>query len=220
MRRVISLVQSHPLEVVAAVMVGAVLSTFNSVLNSSATLFSQGIYRSVFRRNAGGRELVTAGRCCSVVLALAAMTVAPFINTEGSLYEYLQRINATFFGPMLAVIVLGMLTKRVSSLAAKCALILGPAAYYIIVFACGDRFQSWIKGLFGLKDNVHFLHLLAVVFLLTVLGMLAISAIRPNRRVGGLGDKHQVDMTPWTHVRVAGALITLATIVCYALLAQ
>jgi solute:Na+ symporter, SSS family len=46
----------------AAVMVGAVLSTFNSVLNSAATLWSFGVYRPLLRRTAGDRQMVTAGR--------------------------------------------------------------------------------------------------------------------------------------------------------------
>ena len=60
----------------AAVMVGAVLSTFNSVLNSSATLFSQGIHYTLINKNATGRQLVFSGRVVSIVLALAAMISA------------------------------------------------------------------------------------------------------------------------------------------------
>ena len=47
-------------------------------------------------------QQVRVGRWCSVVLAVAAMAIAPTIDTEGSLYEYLQQINATFFGPSAA----------------------------------------------------------------------------------------------------------------------
>src|SRR5690606_12307331 len=96
----------------AAVMVGAVLSTFNSVLNSAATLWSLGVYRPLFRRGAGDRELVASGRWCSILLAVAAMLAAPTIDTGGSLYIYLQQINATFFGPMLAVILAALFVPR------------------------------------------------------------------------------------------------------------
>ena len=50
----------------AAVMVGAVLSTFNSVLNSSATLFCRDIYGAIIRPDASQRQFVVAGRTCSV----------------------------------------------------------------------------------------------------------------------------------------------------------
>lgn len=96
----------------AAVMVGAILSTFNSVLNSSATLFSKDIYATMINRNPTQRQLVLSGRICSIVLALGAMATAPTIDSEGGLYNYLQKINATFFGPLLAVLLLGFSPAR------------------------------------------------------------------------------------------------------------
>jgi SSS family solute:Na+ symporter len=204
----------------AAVMVGAVLSTFNSVLNSSATLFSQGIFKTCIRKQASDRELVRAGRICSIVLALAAMFVAPYIDTSGSLYAYLQKINATFFGPMLAVILLGLLTTRVSALAAKTALITGPVIFYLLVFIGGDTVQEFIKSSLGLPDGLHFLHLLAVVFVLTVLLMLLVSHYRPAERRFEYEPSGVVDMTPWRYTRSAALVICTVTVLIYIVLAQ
>jgi len=204
----------------AAVMVGAVLSTFNSVLNSSATLFSQGIYGTLINKNATGRQLVASGRVCSIVLAIAAMSVAPLIDTTGSLYNYLQKVNATFFGPMLAVILLGFLTKHVSALAAKVSLVLGPILFYLLVFSFGDSVQTFLKNLFGTKDDIHFLHFLAFVFLLTIVLMLLLSHFKPNRQLYEQVYTGDVDITPWKHARTVGLVISLATIAIYVLLAQ
>lgn len=204
----------------AAVMVGAVLSTFNSVLNSSATLFSQGIYRTLFNKAATGRKLVNSGRACSVVLAIAAMVVAPFIDTSGSLYIYLQKINATFFGPMLAVILLGFLTKHVSAFAAKISLIVGPVLFYLLVFSFGDSVQAFLMSVFGLAEEVHFLHFLGFVFLLTVGAMLLISHFVPSGKAYEQTYTRDVDITPWKYAKPAGLAISAATILCYVLLAQ
>jgi SSS family solute:Na+ symporter len=204
----------------AAVMVGAVLSTFNSVLNSSATLFSQGIYHTLISKKATGRQLVISGRLCSIVLAIAAMSVAPMIDTTGSLYNYLQKVNATFFGPMLAVILLGFLTRHVSALAAKVSLILGPVLFYLLVFSFGDSVQSFLKNILGLEDDIHFLHFLAFVFLLTIVLMLLLSHFRPNDRVYEQTHSGEVDITPWKHAGKVGLAISLVTIACYVLLAQ
>ncbi|MFT6287749.1 MAG: SSS family solute:Na+ symporter [Halieaceae bacterium] len=204
----------------AAVMVGAVLSTFNSVLNSSATLFSQGIYHTCINKHATDRQLVRAGRTCSIVLALGAMTVAPFVDTSGSLYAYLQKINATFFGPMLAVILLGMLTTRVSALAAKAALVLGPCLFYLLVFVGGDTLQNILKASFGLADGLHFLHMLAIVFTLTVILMLTISHCRPATNVFKFEASGAVDLTPWRWTSTAATAICVATVMVYIALAQ
>ncbi|SDE46325.1 solute:sodium symporter family transporter [Kordiimonas lacus] len=204
----------------AAVMVGAVLSTFNSVLNSSATLFSQGIYRQLINPSADGRAVVRSGRYCSIILALAAMAFAPLIDTSGSLYNYLQKINATFFGPMLAVIMLGMTTRYVSAFAAKAGMILGPVIFYLLVFAFGDNVQVFMQGLLGTTEEIHFLHFLALVFVLTTALMLALSKLAPATTRYEDVYTHAVDITPWRHARTMGMIISIVTILFYVLLAQ
>jgi len=206
----------------AAVMVGAVLSTFNSVLNSAATLFSEGIYRTTINKTSTGRNQVRIGRLVSTVLAIAAMLVAPTIDTSGSLYIYLQQINATFFGPMLAVILCGMMTGFVNAKAAKIALIVGPLLFYLLNFVFGDAYQGFMMNLFGLSEPLHFLHTLAVVFVITLALLVGISATGGSTRTATaeVGDVSIVDMTPWRFSRIAGALISIATIACYVALAQ
>ncbi|NOZ39559.1 MAG: solute:sodium symporter family transporter [Planctomycetes bacterium] len=203
----------------AAVMVGAILSTFNSVLNSSATLFSQGIYTHLFCPDASELQKVRAGRICSVVLAVAAMTIAPTIDTTGSLYEYLQQINATFFGPMLAVILLGMLTRWATPLSAKVTLILGPIVFYVLVFGRGEQVQSFLRHQFSLQSDVHFLHLLAVVFSLAVIGMGVISWWKPGKSKTLPTRGHYVDMTPWRLANHVSAFVVIVTLLCYMFLA-
>lgn len=204
----------------AAVMVGAVLSTFNSVLNSAATLFSEGIYRSVVNPSSSGRNQVRVGRWVSTLLALAAILVAPNIDTSGSLYIYLQQINATFFGPMLAVILGGMLTRFVTATAAKFALIIGPAMFYLLNFAFGDVYQSFMMQLFGLSAPLHFLHTLGVVFVLTTLLLTVISKMKPAQSPDVQISVSPVDMTPWKHAPAVGIAVTIATLATYFVLAQ
>ena len=203
----------------AAVMVGAILSTFNSVLNSTATLFSEGIYQHLLSNSPTDTQKVRAGRISSIVLAVAAMTIAPTIDTKGSLYEYLQQINATFFGPMLAVILMGMMTRWATALSAKLVLVIGPMVFYSLVFGWGDQVQLFLREQFSLNENVHFLHLLAIVFLLAVAGMTLLSLLRPGKHVAMPSTGQYVDMTPWRLVNVVSALVVIATLVCYVYLA-
>ena len=204
----------------AAVMIGAVLSTFNSVLNSSATLFSKNIYAAFVHKSASPKQVVRSGRVCSIVLAIGAMFIAPMIDTSGSVYNYLQTINATFFGPMLAVILMGYLTTRTSAIAAKVALIVGPALFYILVFAYGEPVQETLKSVFSLEYDVHFLHFLAFVFLATVIMQWVISVVAPNRKSYSSAHTHDVDITPWRFAKPVSALIVVATIAFYVALAQ
>ncbi len=204
----------------AAVMVGAVLSTFNSVLNSAATLFSQGIYNVFINDSATGRQLVWSGRVCSIVLALAAMIAAPMINTEGSLYNYLQKINATFFGPMLAVILLGLFTKFVTARAAKVAMIISPIIFYFLVFTFSDQVQMIAKKIFNTADEIHFLHFLALVFIATAVIMVLISKLWPEDYKEIKVEEAKVEMSPWKHAKLASVIISVCAIGTYVTLAQ
>ena len=206
----------------AAVMVGAVLSTFNSVLNSAATLFSESIYRSTINTSSSGRNQVRVGRIFSTVLAIAAMLVAPTIDTSGSLYIYLQQINATFFGPMLAVILCGMMTTFVNARAAKISLLVGPALFYLLNFVFGDAYQAFMMKLFGLSEPLHFLHTLAVVFVVTLVILFAFSRGKRDEYSAVVmpASNVEINLQPWRFARIAGALISVTTIICYIALAQ
>src|SRR5690606_38426115 len=63
----------------AAVIMGAVLSTFNSVLNSAATLFSIDIVKKHINRDISDQRLVVVGKTTSAILAVIAILAAPFM---------------------------------------------------------------------------------------------------------------------------------------------
>lgn len=204
----------------AAVMVGAILSTFNSVLNSSATLFSKGIYQRHINPNASNEQMVLSGRMVSVILAIAAMIAAPLIDTSGSLYNYLQKINATFFGPLLAVILVGFFTRRVPALAANMGLVAGPIVFFLVAFVFSDQVNALSGLIFGTEGEVHFLHLLAIVAVLTAGGMLLTGVLAPGQIKEPIERPVAVDLTPWRHLRKASIFIAVVTIGFYLLLAQ
>ena len=119
----------------AAAMIGAILSSFNSALNSTCTLFSLGLYSKVIKTDATEQQVVKSGKVFGWIIAGAAMCVAPLLANTTSIFAYLQKMNGLYFIPIFAVVLVGMLTKRVPALAAKVALIVGflviAAGYFI-----------------------------------------------------------------------------------------
>lgn len=206
----------------AAVMVGAVLSTFNSVLNSSATLFGEGVYRGLFNPQASGKQQVKFGRLCSIALALLAMSIAPVISEVSSLYNYLQKANATFFGPMLAIFIAGFFFNKISAIAAKTAMVLGPIVFGLTVFVFEDTTQQFVKNLFNATNDIHFLHFLAAVFVFSLVLMFAISAIFPRteNEITTGPTTSPVDLTPWPHAKTVGLVSVMITVAFYIALAQ
>ena len=66
----------------AAVLFGAILSSFSSVLNSSVTLFGIDIYKEHLNKDADEKTIVKYGKLFGVVLAVVAMFVAPLIAKQ------------------------------------------------------------------------------------------------------------------------------------------
>ena len=107
----------------AAVIMGAVLSTFNSVLNSAATIFSIDFYKKHIDKNISENKLVKVGKLTTLILAIFAIIVAPIMaNAPDGLYQLLQKLNGIFFIPIASIMIAGFFTKSISAIAAKISL--------------------------------------------------------------------------------------------------
>ncbi len=71
----------------AAVMVGAILSSFNSALNASATLFSLGVYKNIVNKDASEEQVVKSGKIFGWIFAIVAMTIAPLLANVPSILQ-------------------------------------------------------------------------------------------------------------------------------------
>ena len=215
----------------AAVIFGAILSSFNSVLNSSVTLFGIDIYKQHINPEADEATVVKKGKTFGVILALGAMVIAPFIANAGSLFDYLQEINGIYSIPILTIIVVGFLTKRVPAIAAKIGLLSGSLLYILSQFILKPHFvgeaiaQAKAEGItdpavlsavesqgyFGL----HFLDVMAILFILNVGIMLLIGRLYPRKEAYIQKYTNQVDIQPWSYTKPVGALIIILVTAIY-----
>ena len=190
----------------AAVMVGAILSSFNSALNSTTTIFSLGIYKGVLNKDASEAQVVKSGKVFGWIMAVITMIIAPLLAGQESLFGYLQKMNAIYFIPILAVVLVGLLTKRVPPMAAKIALVGGclliAAGYFVPPFTL-------------LPQVMHEFHFVALVFVLLVAVMLIIGKLRPRETDWIQEHSGDVDLTPWKGAVPAGIVLVVLVIVMY-----
>ena len=212
-----------------AVLFGAILSSFNSVLNSSVTLFGIDVYKEHINKDADEKTIVKYGKTFGIILAIASMFIAPLIANAGGLFDYLQEINGIYSIPILTIIVVGYLTKRVPAIAAKIGLVSGCLLYIISQFFMKDYFVN--KALetakaSGVTDQAaltlvevqaypHFLDVMAILFILNVVIMLIIGKIKPREEPFVQQYTKQVDITPWKYVKHAGIAICFIVIGVY-----
>ena len=213
----------------AAVVFGAILSSFNSVLNSSVTLFGIDVYKQHINKEADEKTIVKYGKIFGTVLAFAAMFIAPLIANAGSLFNYLQEINGIYSIPILTIIVVGYTTKRVPAIAAKVGLLSGCILYCVSQFILKDYFinkalaKAAASGITDAGDLAlvtaqaypHFLDIMAILFVMNIVIMLIIGKIRPREVPFVQQYTKQVDITPWKYVKQAGLVICLIVIGLY-----
>jgi SSS family solute:Na+ symporter len=189
----------------AAVVMGAVLSTFNSVLNSAATIFSVGIYQRHINPETSERRLVIVGKLTSAILAIAAIIAAPLVaNAPDGLYQLLQQLNGIFFIPIASILLAGFFTSYVSATGAKTGLLFGLAFY--------------ITTMFIFPIDIHYVHIWGIEFVLNVLVMFGVSALYPNENPYVPTDTGAVKLEPWSLARPVGAVLVIVTVVIYLLL--
>ena len=213
----------------AAVLFGAILSSFNSVLNSSVTLFGIDVYKQHINKEAAEKTVVKYGKIFGICLAIAAMFIAPLIANAGSLFNYLQQINGIYSIPIFTIIVVGYLTKRVPAIAAKIGIVLGSVLYIISQFWIGPNMvaaaleKAKEAGIIDPQElriieadaYPHFLHIMAILFVLNVVIMLIIGKLYPRKEPFIQEYTKQVEITPWKHTNKVGLAICLFVIGIY-----
>lgn len=214
----------------AAVLFGAVLSSFNSLLNSSATLYGFDLYKQYVKKGATEQQTVKAGKYFGLLLAILSMCIAPMIaNAPDGLFAYIQESLGSMSVPILAVVLIGIITKKVPALGAKIVLTLGVAMYlvsqfvmkpYFIDAAMVDAAAQGItdaKALGVLKAEAypHFLHVMGILFVLNVAIMLVIGKLYPKQDIYQPKITEEIDITPWKHAKTIGIVIAILVISTY-----
>ncbi|WP_297795430.1 solute:sodium symporter family transporter [uncultured Eudoraea sp.] len=188
-----------------AVMMGAILTTFNSALNSAATVFSLGIFKRYIQKNAKERKLVIIGKWTSAILAIFAISIAPFVaNAPEGLYQLLQQLNGIFFIPIASVIIAGFLLPKVSASGAKAGLVFG-LLFYVLTY-------------YVLEIDLHFVHIWGIEFVLNIAVMLVVSHFFPNKVTFVIRDAGILNVKPWKYARPFSLFLVAFTFILYLLL--
>jgi len=198
----------------SAVMFGAILSSFNSCLHSSATLFGLDIYKNLINKDATDKQVVKAGKAFGICLAIFAMAVAPFIvHAPAGLFNLMKLIGATFSVPVFALVVSGILIRKAPSQGAKSIIFVGISLYVIF---------NMILPTFDIQI-MHWLHIAGFTFFLLIVIMLVMSKTHPAEPIADI-PKFWDDLSGtgtaeyWSGTKIAGSAVLLSVVAMYAYL--
>ena len=203
----------------AAVLVGSILSSFNSALNSASTLFSLQFYRGYINPSASGEETVKIGKYFGILLAVASIILAPQLAQMESIFQYLQKVNGLYSVPIIGIFLLGITTKHVPALAAKIGMIVGILFYSFFTFV---NIKDVIPFFANTDGDLHWLHGYFISFLASIGVMLIIGYLAPKTKeeiaVSEEKTPAPVDMTPWPMAKKVSVGIFGATVAIYLVL--
>lgn len=195
----------------AAVIVGSILSTFNSVLNSAATLFSLDVYKNYINPKASTEKVVRSGQICSVVVGVFAVVAAPLIfhNRDG-VFNFFQSLNGVYFIPLLAIMLVGLFNRTANEKSAIVTVLVGLYLMEKGTFSSGGE-GGWLESTFGSP-----FHYMGAVFACLILLQLGLSAAGMKREQPYQQQySNDVDITPWKHAKLVGGLLVVFALSLY-----
>ena len=200
----------------AAVLMGSILSSFNSALNSASTLFSLQFYQGYINRNASGEQIVKIGKYFGIGLAIASICIAPLLAQMQSIFEYLQKVNGLYSVPIIGIFLLGILTKRIPAMAAKVGMITGMGAYAFFTFI---NIKDVLPFFANPDGDLHWLHGYFISFALSILVMVLLGYFYPKSDEEIYRSEEReaapIDMTPWKSAKKVSAGIIFMTMIIY-----
>ena len=203
----------------AAVLFGAILSSFNAALNSTSALFMLNIYKPYMKPDASDKQVVIAGKVVAVILAIFSMCVAPLIaKAPSGLFNYLQMVNGFYNVPIFTLIIFGMLNKTAPAWSAKVTLVFFIMAYGLtqIPFAGKEALP-----VLGWLSSIHFLHVMAILFVIAISFMYLAGKFSPtSNKYDDTKDLHVVDTTPWNKAVVMSVAIVLCVFAVYVIFSK
>ncbi|MBY0588395.1 sodium/solute symporter [bacterium] len=157
-----------------AAFLAAFMSGVSSYLNSTSTMFLADVYMPTYRSFAG-RDIrdghaMTVGRMTTVVSIVLACSAAPLFdekNVGQTIYNLIQTLMSIFYGPTLAIMLLGVLWKRANQWGATAGLLLGVLLATYLTFRGGPLFAS--KEPFLFITMISFLFGVALVVIVSLL---------------------------------------------------
>jgi solute:Na+ symporter, SSS family len=184
---------------VIAGLLAALMSSLSSVFNSCSTMITLDIYRKL-RPEASERRLVLVGRMATGVLVVFGILWIPLMqNISGTLYTYLQSVQAYIAPPITAVFLLGLFWSRLNAAGAMASLVTGFVLGMLrLVLELNSESLSGVALWYA---QINFMHIAILLFAISAAVLVLVSLLTAppaHWHVSGLtyATAHEPVLTP------------------------
>ncbi len=143
----------------AAALAAAVLTSYNSALNSSATLYVCDIHENYVNKTPDIRKISNR---VTAILVIVSISLVPLFQQADSLINLMQKLWGLVSMPILSAFIVGLLFNNVHAKAAITAVMFGTGLYAVFSF-------GW--------EPLHYIHLMLITLISCVLVALAVNRL-------------------------------------------
>ena len=145
------------------------------------------------------------------------------------MFSYIQQSLGSLSVPILAVVVIGVFSKKVPAIGAKIVLTFGVGLYLVSLLILEPLFRNTaVEG--AMAQNItdaaqlsimkaeaypHYLHIMGILFVFNVLVMFISSKIKPKKDAYIPKVTDSLDVTPWRYTIIFGIVIAILVLGTY-----
>ena len=182
----------------AAVMFGAILSSFNSVLNSASTIFTLNVWQPIWGKQASNSKVVKVGQIFGTAVGVVSIAIAPFVMFFGTgIMNFINECWGFFSMPLLTAVLFGLLSKKAPAIAPKIVI-----PIHIVLYG--------LTKVIPFFSRFHYLYVVFALFVLECIIYAICIKVSPRQLAWEMPDAKVMDMTPWKNGKVwaiAGAAV-------------
>lgn len=159
------------LGLILAALAAAIVSSLASMLNSTSTIFTMDIYKSLINKEASDKQTVKVGRLTGLIALIIAMIIAPKLGNLGEVFQFIQEYTGVVSPGILAVFLMGLFYKKATNNAAIWGVVLSiPVAMYFKIVP-----SSWFLA------DTPFMNQMGITLLSTLFIIYLISFLEGNK---------------------------------------
>ena len=184
-----------------AVLLGTVFSSFNSLLQSTATLVTYDLIVPNTSKPLADETLVKIGRYVCIGITLIGLVTAPLLQgAPDGLWQVIRKFSGFYNIPIVVIVLAALFIRSATPVGAISVIIFHLIVYGLITFV--------------VNTGIHFIHWYGILF---ILEMIIILLVRGPKEPIDI-ETPAVDMTPWRYRWAFCSMLGVAIIVLYVVL--
>ena len=194
---------------------GAIISTYNSLLNSASTIFMLDIYKPLINPGIQERELIKKAKLFGIAIAVFSISISPMFQTITGIYNFGRATTGFYNMPIITIVLAGMFTKWATPLGAKLAIVFHLVFYILMQYIIKIDTPDNIIGV-----RISFIHVFAISVGVMFIIIYIAARLRPSEKVfdKNVSRVKNYDMRPWRLAKPVSAWLICFLVYVYLIL--